>query len=71
MVRSPSLALGSSLSKRSAPVRWGYRGRLEEKPRLLVLCAFVLCRALVYTALASLHRTNSPAAGLQQPVPSS
>src|SRR5215218_6022024 len=29
---------------------------------------FVLCRAFVYTALASLHRTNSPATRLQQPV---
>src|SRR5215207_6883764 len=28
----------------------------------------VLCSALVYTALAWLHRTNSPATGLQQPV---
>src|SRR5215208_3360101 len=32
------------------------------------LVRFVLCRALVYTALASLHRTNSPATRLQQPV---
>jgi hypothetical protein len=29
----------------------------------------VLCSALVYTALAGLHRTNSPATRLQQPVP--
>src|SRR5215218_1266422 len=32
------------------------------------LVRFVLCSALVYTALASLHRTNSPATRLQQPV---
>jgi len=28
----------------------------------------VLCSALVYTALAGLHRTNSPVTRLQQPV---
>src|SRR5215217_1971610 len=39
-----------------------------EKPRLPVLCVFVLCCTLVYTGLAWLHRTNSPAIQLQQPV---
>src|SRR5215212_8286900 len=30
--------------------------------------SFVLCSASDYTALTVLHRTNSPATGLQQPV---
>jgi len=33
------------------------------------LAEIVLCSALVYTALAGLHRTNSLATRLQQPVP--
>src|SRR5215216_7664277 len=37
--------------------------------RELNLPEIVLCSALVYSALARLHRTNSPATRLQQPVP--
>src|SRR5215212_1839548 len=48
--------------------RAAYRmGAHEDDERQFSGC-FVLCSALVYTVLASLHRTNSPATRLQQPV---